>query len=116
MATHGGISNYHAMTATVRNRPWKGIQFDVNYTLSKSLDQVGDVQNNLSLITTGFDPNVDYGPAQSDRRHVFNGIFNYDLPFGQDSHWSSDQGWANKVIGGWYSQASSAPIPACLFS
>ncbi len=90
------------MTATVRNRPWKGIQFDVNYTLSKSLDQIGDVQNNLSLITTGFDPNVDYGPAQSDRRHVVNGIFNYDLPFGTGRHWSSDSGWANKVIGGWY--------------
>ena len=97
MATHGGISNYHAMTATVRNRPWKGIQFDVNYTLSKSLDQIGDVQNNLSLITTGFDPNVDYGPAQSDRRHVINGIFNYDLPFGTGRHWSSGSGWANKT-------------------
>ena len=34
MATHGGVSDYHAMMATVRNRPWKGIQFDVNYTLS----------------------------------------------------------------------------------
>jgi hypothetical protein len=102
MATHGGISNYHAMFLTLRNRPWHGLQFDVNYTLSKSLDQVGDVQNNLSLITTGFDPNIDYGPALSDRRHVFNGIFNYDLPLGAGQRFSSSRSWVNKIIGGWY--------------
>jgi hypothetical protein len=102
MATHGGVSNYHAMVATVRNRPWNGVQFDINYTLSKSLDQVGDVQNNLSLISTGFDPDVDYGPAQSDRRHVFNAIFNYELPFGAGRRWSSGSDGLNKVVGGWY--------------
>ena len=80
MASHGGISNYHAMVATLRNRPWNGLQFDMNYTFANSKDRVGDVQNNLSLISTGFDPDVDYGPAQSDRRHVFNAIANYELP------------------------------------
>ena len=99
MASHGGISNYHAMVATVRNRPWKGLQFDANYTFAKSLDQVGDVQNNLALITTGFDRNVDYGPAQSDRRHILNAILNYELPFGGDR---SSQNWLNTLIGGWY--------------
>ena len=102
MATHGGVSNYHAMVATLRNRPWKGLQFDMNYTLANSLDQVGDVQNNLALITTGFDADVDYGPAQSDRRHIFNAIVNYELPFGPDRRWSSSHGWANAIIGGWY--------------
>ena len=97
MASHGGVSDYHAMVATLRNRPWRGLQFDMNYTLSNSKDQLGDVQNNLALITTGFDPNVDYGPAQSDRRHVFNAIANYQLPFG-----SSSQGLAKALVGGWY--------------
>ena len=102
MASHGGVSDYHAMVATLRNRPWEGLQFDMNYTLSNSQDQLGNVQNNLALITTGFDPNVDYGPAQSDRRHVFNAIVNYQLPFGVDRRWSSSQGWANALMGGWY--------------
>jgi Carboxypeptidase regulatory-like domain len=101
MASHGGVSDYHAMVATLRNRLWEGLQFDMNYTLSNSKDQLGDVQNNLALITTGFDPNVDYGPAQSDRRHVFNAIVNYQLPFGPERRWSS-HGWANALIGGWY--------------
>jgi hypothetical protein len=102
MATHGGRSNYHAMFATLRNRPWHGLQFDFNYTLSKSLDQVGDVQNNLALISTGFDPDIDYGAAQSDRRHVFNAIFTYDLPFGAGRNSSTSHGALDRVIGGWY--------------
>jgi hypothetical protein len=115
MATNGGISNYNAFVATLRNRPWKGLQFDVNYTLSRSMDQVGDVQNNLALISTGFDPNVDYGPAQSDRRHVLNAIFNYDLPFGSGQRWNSSRGWVNKITSGWYTSGifrtfSSLPL------
>jgi hypothetical protein len=101
MATHGGRSNYHAMFATFRNRPWHGLQFDLNYTLAKSLDQVGDVQNNLAVISTPFDADIDYGPAQSDRRHVLNAIFTYDLPFGKGKPWASS-GWQERVAGGWY--------------
>src|SRR5215475_3802411 len=101
MATHGGRSNYHTMFATLRSRPWHGLQFDLNYTLAKSLDQVGDVQNNLSVISSPFDPDLDYSPAQSDRRHVFNAIFTYDLPFGKGKRWASG-GWQDRVMGGWY--------------
>jgi hypothetical protein len=102
MASSGGVSNYHGMFVTLRNRPWRGLQFDVNYTLAKSLDQAGNVQNSLALITTGFDPHIDYGPALSDRRHIFNGIFNYELPFGAGRQWSSSHGWVNRIVGGWY--------------
>jgi hypothetical protein len=102
MATHGGISNYHAMFATLRNRQWHGLQFDLNYTLSKALDQIGDVQNNLSVISSGFDRDIDYGPSQADRRHVFNGIFTYDLPFGAGKRWSSTHSAVEHIIDGWY--------------
>lgn len=102
MATSGGRSNYNAAFVTLRNRPWHGLQFDLNYTLSRALDQVGDVQNNLSIISTGFDRNVDYGFSQADRTHVINGIFTYDLPFGNGRQWFSGGGWQDKVFGGWY--------------
>jgi hypothetical protein len=101
MATHGGRSNYHAMFATLRNRPWHGLQFDLNYTLSKSLDQLGDVQNSLALQSTGFDPDIDYGPSQSDRRHIFNAVFTYDLPFGAGKRLAT-HGALERVAGGWY--------------
>ncbi len=101
MATSGGRSNYHAGFVTLRNRPWHGVQFDFNYTLSKALDQVGDVQNNLSVISTGFDRDIDYGFSQADRRHVINGIFTYDLPFGEGKRYLSGKE-LDKVFGGWY--------------
>jgi hypothetical protein len=102
MATSGGRSNYNAGFVTLRNKYWHGLQFDLNYTYSKALDQVGDVQNNLSIISTGFDRDVDYGFSQADRRHVFNAIFNYDLPFGTGKRWLSGDGWTDYVLGGWY--------------
>jgi hypothetical protein len=102
MATHGGRSNYHAMFATLRNRPWRDLQFDMNYTFSKALDQLGDVQNNLAIIATGFDPDIDYGPSQADRRHIFNAIFTYDLPFGAGKRWANSIGAAQRIAGGWY--------------
>jgi hypothetical protein len=102
MATHGGRSNYHAMFATVRNRLWHGLQFDLNYTLARSVDTIGDVQNNLAVISTPFDPDVDWAPAQSDRKHVFNAIFTYDLPFGKGKRWANGSGWQDRVAGGWY--------------
>jgi len=101
MATNGGRSNYHAMFATLRNRPWHGVQFDLNYTFSKALDQVGDVQNNLALISSGFDADIDYGPSQADRRHVLNGVFTYDLPFGRGQRWANN-GALERLAGGWY--------------
>src|SRR5260370_20801989 len=38
MRTHVDISNYHAATFTLRKRPSHGLQFDLNYTFSRSLD------------------------------------------------------------------------------
>jgi len=102
MATSGGKSNYNAGFATLRNRPWHGAQFDINYTYAKALDQVGDVQNNLSVISTGFDRDIDYGYSQADRRHVVNGIFTYDLPFGAGKSYLTSKGALDKIVGGWY--------------
>jgi hypothetical protein len=102
MATSGGKSNYHAGFVTLRNRPWHGLQYDLNFTYAKALDQVGDVQNNLSVISTGFDRNIDYGYSQADRRHVLNGIFTYDLPFGVGKRFLRQNGLLNKFVGGWY--------------
>lgn len=102
MRTHNDLSNYHAATITLRKRPSHGLQFDMNYTFSKSLDQVGTVQNNAGTYATSFDPNFQYGPSLFDRTHVFNAIFNYDLPAGHGHKFSFGNSVADKIIGGWY--------------
>lgn len=115
MRTHNDLSNYHAATFTLRKRPSHGLQFDLNYTFSRSLDQVGTVQNNAGTYASSFSPNYQYGQSLFDRTHVFNAIFNYDLPAGTGHKFNFRNNIANKIIGGWYTSgvfraASGTPL------
>jgi hypothetical protein len=94
-------SNYNALVLSLRNSDWHGLLFDFNYTFSKSLDTVGAVQNDARYYSSSFDTHLDYGPSFFDRPHVFNAIFNYELPFGR-GRWTNSHGPINKLIGGWY--------------
>jgi len=114
--THIDLSNYHAATFTLRKRPSHGLQFDLNYTFSKSLDQLGGVQNNAGTYASSFNPNLQYGPSLFDRTHVFNAIFNYDLPAGKGHKFSFSNSVLDKIISGWYVTGvfranSGLPIP-----
>ena len=101
--THRDFSNYNAAFVALHNRGWHGMQFDLNYTYSKSLDQIGTVQNSASYYASSFNPAYEYGPSFFDRPHIFNGTYNYDLPFGHGHLLgSSSHEWFNKIIGGWY--------------
>lgn len=95
-----GRSNYHAMVTTVRKRLSSGLTFDFNYTLGKSLDQVGLIQNNVGQFSSSFDPDIDYGPSFFDFRHIFNANGLYELPFGKGRRFSTGN-WFDQVIGGW---------------
>ena len=95
-------SNYNAFVVTLRNNNWRGLLFDLNYTFSKSLDTVGAVQNAAEYHTTSYNFNVDYGPSFFNRPSVFNGIFNYDLPFGGSHRLTSKYAAFNKALSGWY--------------
>lgn len=102
MRSHKDYSNYHALVLTLRNRPWHGVLYDMNYTFSKSLDTVGAVQNSASYYATSFNPSIEYGQSFFDRTHVINGTFNYDLPLGRGHRLGSSHEAINKFIGGWY--------------
>ena len=95
-------SNYNAFVVTLRNNNWHGLVFDMNYTRSKSLDDVGAVQNAAEYHSSSYDFNLDYGPSFFNRPNVFNALFHYDLPFGGSHRFTSGNGFVNRVIGGWY--------------
>ena len=95
-------SNYNAFVVSLRNSSWKGLYFDLNYTFSKSLDTVGAVQNDARYYSSSFNTHLDYGPSFFDRPHVFNGVFDYELPFGNGRRFSSSHAAVNRMIGGWY--------------
>ena len=101
MRTDGGRSNYNAFFVTLRRRFSGGLTFDVNYTLSRALDQAGLIQNFIGTFSSPYDPDIDYGPAFFDRTHVLNANWFYELPFGSGRRWSLGNP-VNKVISGWF--------------
>jgi len=96
------ISNYHGAFVTLRSRGWHGLTFGSTYTFSKSLDQEGRVQVFTNGYYNSFNPHASYGPSYSDRTHVFNTWFSYELPFGKQGKLSSNITAVNRIIGGWY--------------
>jgi hypothetical protein len=89
------------MILSLHKRNSNGVTFDVNYTLSKSFDQVGAVQNSAGELASSFFPDIEYGPSFFDRRHQFNANGVYDLPFGKGRMFTTGK-WIDTVIGGWY--------------
>jgi hypothetical protein len=107
-------SNYNAFVVTLRNNTWHGLMFDMNYTFSKSLDTVGAVQNAAEYHSSSYDFNLDYGPSFFNRPHVFNAIFNYDLPIGRGHRLSSSHAALDRILTGWYTAGifrASSGIP-----
>jgi hypothetical protein len=92
-----GWSNYNAMVLTLKHTG-TNFTFDVNYTLSKSLDTDQGVQNDSTTLGNPLEPGVDYGPSKFDHRQIFNGLFVYNLP----KRYQSLPSALNYVVGGWY--------------
>ena len=74
------------------------------------------MQNNGGTHASSFNPNLQYGPSLFDRTHVFNAIFNYDLPAGKGHKFSFSNSVLDKIISGWYVTGvfranSGLPIP-----
>jgi hypothetical protein len=100
--TSTDFSSYHALAITLRNRGWHGLVYDLNYTFSKSLDQGGRTQGFINGFDDSFNPNAMYGPSYFDRTHIFNLIYNYNMPFGSGRKFSGgEHHFVQRLIGGW---------------
>lgn len=95
-------SNYNALQIDFRQRTWGGLQFDANYTWSKTLGT--GTQNNWQGQTATFtlrDPRLAYGPSLFDIRHTVNVNGTYDLPLGHGKRFLNDSRALDIVVGGW---------------
>lgn len=100
--TSGGSSNYHGVFFTVRKRFAGGLAFDANYTFSRSLDQVGLVQNAAGLVPNSFNLNAEYAPSNFDITHIFNSNFVYELPFGKGRRFGdTSNSILSRLVSGW---------------
>lgn len=99
-----GASSYDGMLMSLRKRFSHGLQFDLNYTWSHSIDNGSSVVNTVvgGLVCDMRDLRVCRGNSDFDIRHLVNANFIYELPFGRGRRFGSGaSGWLNQIIGGW---------------
>lgn len=101
LRTYVGTSTYNALFVSLQKKTSSGLQFGVNYTLSKSLDQGLVNQNNAGYFLNSYSVNASYGPSIYDRRHVFNAEYVYNLPAGHGHMLHFNNGF-DRILSGWY--------------
>lgn len=100
--TYVGTSNYNGLIVTLHKQTSHGLMFDLNYTLSRSLDDGLINQDNAGFYSNGFIPNVSWGPSIYDRTHAFTGSYVYNLPAGHGHLLHFSNAGLDKIISGWY--------------
>jgi len=114
-----GYSNYHGGQFSVTKRLSHGLQFNVGYTFSKSIDIMSTDPGSTAgsgkpdVPNTGFiaqgdarDPDNNRGLSDFDRTHRFSTSFVYELPsFGSDSLFVN--GWS---LSGFFQTQSGTPF------
>jgi hypothetical protein len=107
-----GFSNYNALEASLRHRMSHGVQFDLNYTYSKSIDLCSDAERvgaSASLNFSGgcqifnaWSPYLFRAVSDFDTTHQLNANWIIDLPFGKGRSLASDVNRGlDAIIGGW---------------
>lgn len=107
--------NYNSLQVRLNQRFSHGLLYQLNYTWSRTLDNVSAINNIPTGSLTLQNNNCfscDYGPASFDQTNRFVGSGSYELPVGKGRKWSL--GPANWVLGGWnfsgiYTVASGMP-------
>jgi hypothetical protein len=102
-----GFSNYHGLLATLHKNAGHGIQFDLNYTFSHSIDNVSIIANSPAIGGYGFicdvlRPRNCRGNSDFDVTQYFNGQLLWEIPVGRGREFAATAPfWLNEIIGGW---------------
>ena len=104
-----GQSNYQGLQATLNRRFAGGMTFSAGYTFSKELD------NLLATTRNPFDYSLEKSRGTIDHRHVFQGTFAYQLPFGAGRGLNPGNAVTRALVSGWnlagvVTFASGAPL------
>ena len=104
---NGATSNYNSLQVQIRRKTLQtmlgGFTFSESYTYSKNLDIIGDVfatygsqssYPSRSPSIAGPLINYDYGPADTDLRHISSTVVQWQLP-------GVKNGFLNRLVGGW---------------
>jgi hypothetical protein len=103
-----GTASYNGLQVNLKRGMSHGVQFDFNYTYSKSIDissdanRIGDEGGLGGQVIKAWDPNSLRAASDFDLRHQINANWIWELPFGK-GRWiaSNANRGVDAVIGGW---------------
>jgi len=98
-----GTSNYNALQVSIRQALKSGLEYDVNYTYAKSMDEGSDPERNGvtgSPVINTFSPHQWYGPSDFDVRHNITANYTAPLPFGKGAQFFNKSSFLDYFIGG----------------
>jgi hypothetical protein len=107
---NAGTSSYNGLQITLRHGLSHGLQWDFNYTYSKSIDigseaervNAYDAYYQANQIINSWSPAQLRGVSDWDTTNQFNTNWVYDLPVGRGKAFAaSSHGFVNALIGGW---------------
>jgi hypothetical protein len=103
-----GNSYYNAGQLILRHAMSHGVQFDLNYTYSHSIDEgsdaerIGDLGGLGDQIFNAWNPGLQRATSTFDATHQINSNWVVELPYGKGKPFGSGSGRiANSVLGGW---------------
>jgi hypothetical protein len=104
-----GVSRYHSLQVSARQRYADGLEYLLSYTFSKSMtDNLGYYGSGGVAAQGAYSANhydrrgYNYGPAFFDATHNFVWAGTYDLPFGKGRKFGDGwNGGVNAIFGGW---------------
>jgi hypothetical protein len=100
-----GAGDYHAAQLTIRKRFSQGLMFDLNYTLSKSIDLASRAENQGSfsgMIQNTWAPGQNRAVSDFDTLHAVNFYGVWQLPFGRGHKLGAGMNKAlDAFFGGW---------------
>jgi hypothetical protein len=105
--TNQGFSTYNGLLTTLHKNQSHGLQFDLNYTWSHSIDNVSVTANTPAYGGYGFicdalRPRLCRGNSDFDVTNYVTGNFLYQLPFGRGRSYAATVPWyVDEAIGGW---------------
>lgn len=103
-----GSANYHSMQVNLRKRMSSGLQFDFNYTFSKSIDISSDAERIDAYgglggqVINSWAPNQLRAISDFDTTHQFNTNWILDMPFGKGRAFAANTNtFTEALVGGW---------------
>jgi hypothetical protein len=126
-----GTSYYNAGQVTLHHPMSHGLQADISYTYSRSIDMGSDAErstefsdatglaSSTSDITTTWNPSLMRGVSDFNTTHLLTLNYVYQLPFGRgQAYLGGGSGLLNALVGGWQLSGilhASSGLPFSLF-